>query len=290
MGRSPATTKAALLPDAHPIGRISAEFFLRCFEVFGLLHGDIASGMIIMALWHDALTQTDARERMGIRELSRRLDLPFETVRRHVHKLVRSGICLAADDGIALAPAVRRSARATAMLRKIHVEAVRLLDGLRRLEVVNYKPRRSSRPASRRLDEEQTAIVIAAINVLLTAMKVLSGFFDGDLVCGLVFTAIRTANIKHITNATPSANPNVLPDSERRPVSMMAISNSMRLPYETVRRHAGKLVKQGKCVRVDRGGLIVPASAFHRMIVEANAVLELVSGFLAELRAAGVKL
>lgn len=289
MGRSPATTEAALHPDAHPLGRISAEFFLRCFEVFGLLHGDIASGMIIMALWHDALTATDESRPTGVRELSRRLDLPFETVRRHVRKLERSGICVAADDGITLAPTVRRSAGATAMLRKIHVEAARLLDGLTRLKFVNYKPRRS-RPASRRLDDEQTAIVLAAINVLLAAMKVLRGFFDGDLVCGLVFTAIRTANIKHITNATPSLTPNVLPDSDRRPVSVMAISNSMRLPYETVRRHAGKLVKQGKCIRVGRGGLMAPASAFHKMNVEANAVRQLVLGFLAELRTAGVNI
>ncbi len=244
--------------------------------------------MITMALWHHALIATDESEPMGIRELSRRVDLPFETVRRHVHKLVRSGVCLSTDDGIALAPTARRGARATAMLRKIHVEAVRLFDGLTRLKVVNYKPSRS-RTASHRLDKEQTAIVVAAIGVLLEAMKVLRVFFDGDLVCGLVFTAIRTANIKHITNATPSITPEVLPDSDRRPVSTMAISNSMRLPYETVRRHAGKLVKQGKCIRVGRG-LMVPASAFHKMSVEANAVLQLVLGFMAELQAAGVKI
>jgi predicted transcriptional regulator len=245
--------------------------------------------MIIMALWHDALAEGAESKPMGIRELSRRIDLPFETVRRHVRRLVRAGICIASDDGIALAPAVRRSTHAIAMLRKIHVEAVRLLDGLGRLKVVNYRPRRSS-PASRRLDREQTAIVVAAISVLLTAMKALRHFFDGDLVCGLVFTAIRTANIKHITNASPSPNSEVLPDSDRRPVSMMAISNSMGLPYETVRRHAGKLLRQGKCIRVGRTGLMAPASAFHKMNVEANAVHQLVLGFLAEMRAAGVKL
>jgi hypothetical protein len=288
-GRSQATAKVALDADAHPIGRVSAEFFLRCFEVFGLLHGDIASGMIVIALWHHALTATDESESMSIRELSRRIDLPFETVRRNVHKLVRNGICLSGDDGITLAPMVRRGARATAMLRKIHVEAVRLLDGFRRLKVGNYRPR-PLQPASRRLDSEETAIVVASLNVLLAAMKVLRVFFDGDIVCGLVFTAMRAANVKHITNAGPSPQSDVLPDSDRRPVSMLAISNSMGLPYETVRRHAGKLVRQGKCIRVGRGGLMVPASAFRKMNVEANAVRQLALGFLAELRAAGVKI
>jgi len=57
------------------------------------------------------------------------------------------------------------------------------------------------------------------------------------LVSGLVFTAIRAANTKHITNTVPGANRDLLPDSDRRPVSMMAISNSMRLPYGHLAGH-----------------------------------------------------
>lgn len=126
--------------------------------------------------------------------------------------------------------------------------------------------------------------------MLLAAVKVLRRAFEGDLMCGLVFTAIRAANVKHITNTAPAAHRATLPDSHRLPVSMLAISDSMRMPYETVRRHAGKLLRQGKCVRVGRRGLIAPASAFQEMTVEAKQVLDLVLAFLAELRVAGVKL
>ena len=107
---------------------------------------------------------------------------------------------------------------------------------------------------------------------------------------GLVFTAIRAANVKHMTNKAPAANRGILPDSDRKPVSIMAISDSMRLPYETVRRHARKLVRNGKCVRIGRVGLMVPQSTFQRMTVQSNIVRQLVLGFFAELRANGVTL
>lgn len=289
MSRINSRTKPALHRDAYPAGRVATEFFLRSFEVIGQLHRDVVSGLVIMTLWHKALAETTPPGPMGIREMSRRLGLPFETVRRHVRRLVRSGVCLAENDGVTLAPTIQRSARAGAMLRTIYLHAVRLLGDLNRIGVANFRPRRSSPADSRRLDKEQTIIVVAAIGMLLAAMKALYHFFDGDLMSGLVFTAIRAANVKHITNSPPVATRDILPDSDRLPVSMLAISDSMRVPYETVRRHARKLVKQGKCIHVGRRGLIAPASAFRQMTVEADAVFQLVLDFLAELRSAGVK-
>src|SRR5262249_9417869 len=157
----------------------------------------------------------------------------------------------------------------------------RLLRDLSRIEVASYRPRRWPSSVARRLDREQTTIVVASLGLLLAAMKALHRFFDGDIMSGLVFTAIRPANVKHITNTAPGANREILPDSDRRPVSVLAISDSMQLPYQTVRRHAAKLVKEGKCVRVGRRGLIAPESAFRQMNVESDTVRQLVLGFLA---------
>jgi predicted ArsR family transcriptional regulator len=106
---------------------------------------------------------------------------------------------------------------------------------------------------------------------------------------GLVFTAIRAANVQHIVNAVPEANRDIVRDSNRRPVSIAAIAASMRLPYETVRRHVAKLVRDGKCIRVGRRGVMAPESAFRQMAVQANLVHKLAMGFLTELRSAGVK-
>lgn len=289
MRRANTRARTALHRDVYPVGRVSTEFFLRSFEVVGGLHRDVVSCLVILTLWHDALAGHGAPRPIGIRELSRRLDLPFETVRRHVRRLVRGGACLAESDGVLLAATMQRSARASATLRKIYLHAARMLGDLRRIGVASYRPRRPSSSGSRRLDREQTVVVVAAIGVVLAAMKVLRRSFAGDLMTGLVFTAIRAANVKHITNTAPAAHREILPDSARLPVSMLAISDSMRVPYETVRRHAGILVKQGKCMRVGRRGLIALESAFRQMTIEAIAVRQLVLDFLAELRAAGVK-
>ena len=280
----------SLHPEAYTIGRISTEFFLRGFEVIGQVEDDILGGTIVITLLGEGLVEGGGSEPLGIRELARRLDIPFETVRRQVHKLVRKGTFQAEDGGVRLSPSIRRAARTNAMLRKIYLEAVRMLDGLRRIKIGHYRPPRSPADPSRTLNKEQTVVVLASIRVLLAAIKFMRGAFDGDLMSGLVFTATRAANVKHITNTAPGANRNILPDSDRRPVSMMAISNSMKLPYETVRRHTAKLIRQGKCVRVGRDGLIVPASVFQKMPVEADAVVQLVLGFMEELRTSGVKL
>lgn len=275
--------------DAHPVGRVSTEFFLRSIELITQLHSDIVSCMIIMALWRDALDGTQRRRPMGIRELSRRLDLPFETVRRHVRKLVRSGVCIDGDDGIVLSATLRRSPRMTDLLRKLYLNSTRMLGDLRRIDVANYRPHQSPAAGARHLDKEQTVIAASALGVMLAAIKLMRDAFDGDLMSGLVFTAIRAANVKHITNTAPAANRGVLPDSDRLPVSIGAISDSMRLPYETVRRHARKLVREGMCVRVGGRGLIVPQSAFGRMTEESETVRRLVLGFLADLRAGGIR-
>ena len=71
--------------------------------------------------------------------------------------------------------------------------------------------------------------------------------------------------------------------------SVLAISRSLRLPYETIRRHAEALVEAGVCVRVGRRGLLVPAS-FYQSIPEGTLlVYRLTMDFLAELRRVGVK-
>jgi hypothetical protein len=289
MSRAKTKAKPVVHRDAYPVGRVSTEFFLRGFDLIRQLDDDVASCLIIVTLWQASLGDAEKSKAMGIRELSRRLDIPFETVRRHVRKLLRSGACLADKDGIILGATVRQSPRATDVLRKIHLSAVRLLGSLQRIDVANYKPRRAPSPGSRRLDKEQTIIAVAALRVLLAAMKVLRSHFAGDLLNGLVFTAIRAANVQHIANTVPASNRDLLPDSDRRPVSIAAISDSMRLPYETVRRHAAKLVREGKCIRVGRRGLMAPEIAFRQMTVQANLVHKLAMSFLAELRSAGLR-
>lgn len=290
MSDSTEQSGSALHPDVYPIVRVTTEFFLRSFDLLGQLHDDPVSGLIVMTLWHGQLVGSGQRP-MSVRDLSRRLDLPYETVRRHVRQLELSGACLVAEDGgLAVSAATERKARATGLLRKIYVNAVRLLVDLTRIEVVSYKDRPTASPRSGLMGNEQTLIAVTAIDLLIVSMRKLRAVFGDNFMKGLVFTAIRAANVKHYTNKSPAAHRSILPDAHRLPVSVLAISNSLRLPYETVRRHADVLVKEGKCIRAGRQGLLVPESAFRHMTVESLMVRQVIFAFVAELRATGVKL
>jgi DNA-binding Lrp family transcriptional regulator len=278
----------AIHPDAYPVTRVSTEFHLRGFDLLTAVHGDLISGVIVMTLVRHQMGAL-RREAISFRELSRKLDMPAETVRRHILNLVRSSHCVVKDGGVAVSPAALRGRPVTTFLRKIYVNAVRLLADLTRVEVVAFAPSSRRPVTSGRLSREQTRIAIAATGLLLAGVRATRGYWGGDVMNGLVYTAISAANVKHVTNSASAAIRAVLPDSERKPVSVLAISRSLRLPYETTRRHAEALLKAGVCVRVGRHGLLVPARFIHGATEGSVLVYCLVKDFVAELRRAGVK-
>jgi hypothetical protein len=90
---------------------------------------------------------------------------------------------------------------------------------------------------------------------------------QGDLLEGLILLTIITANSSHVDHDPKNprqfvAIEDVHPDEISRPVSILAVSGSLGMPYETVRRYVNRLLKTGACVRV-KGGLIVPAEWLH---------------------------
>ena len=276
--------------DTYPVMRVATEYFLRGVDVLTEVHRDMVSSVVFVTLWRGQM-QGRGHPAVGIRELSRKTGLPYETVRRHARALVRGGQCIEEKGGLTIPAAMMRSRQTTAMLRRSYVNAVRMLRDLTRIEVARFNVGSDRRLRSGRLTKEQTAIGTAGIGLLLTGLRALHGFSGGDLVTGLVYTAIWTANVRHLTNTPGAGGRGIIKDSQRRPVSVLAISNALRLPYETVRRHGDVLLKQGRCVRVGRKGLIAPTSN-HRLRANIETMVagyNIVMAFLAELRAAGIK-
>jgi hypothetical protein len=210
-------------------------------------------------------------------------------VRRHVRALTVSSDCATEAGGLLVPLEAQRRRRTADILRKLYVNVVRVLADLTRIEVAQFAPQSPSKAGKVRLTVEQRTIAIAGLGLLLGGMRVLRGMFDGDLVKGLVFTAIWTANVKHVTNTAPAAHRGILNDEHRLAVTALAISDSLQLPYETVRRHADSLVKEGRCLRTGRQGLMIPESTFREMTAEAATVYKMMMGMLTELRAAGLK-
>ena len=275
--------------NAYPMVRISSEFFLRSVDLLTQLQGDrLISGLVFMAVWHNHMRDPDGG-RVGVRELARRLNLPYETVRRHAAGLVRAGQCTATREGIAVVPAALKSRSTVDWMRKIYLNAERMLIDLTRARLAKYEAPSRSTVRQGKLTREQMVIATASTRQLLAGIRMIGDLWNGDLLRGLVFSAIWTANVKHVINTATAATQAVLPDDQRRPVSILAISHSLRLPYETVRRHAVALEKAGVCRRVGRKGMIVPASEHLKLAAGTVQAHGMLTGLLAELRRAGLK-
>ncbi len=108
------------------------------------------------------------------------------------------------------------------------------------------------------------AVARVASDFFLRTMDGMVRDAQGDLIRAIVFTAMWSANVRHITrspaNGEYSGRDAIAPDALRLPVSVTALASSLRIPYETVRRHVRRLHEQGTCVHVGRAGYIVPAA------------------------------
>jgi len=106
-----------------------------------------------------------------------------------------------------------------------------------------------------------------AADLFLRMMSGLLDVFGGDVLNGVVFLAILRANVHHLPAWALSeytAADGVFLDSERRPISVLRIADSLGLSYETVRRQVNQLVADGYCVRVGRNGVVVSAEILRR--------------------------
>ncbi len=98
------------------------------------------------------------------------------------------------------------------------------------------------------------------IEYFLRTAQLMSREDGRDTISGMVMYAIIAGNVGHLDwdPAKPgqyASMDDVAPQEARRPVSVLAVADSLGLPYETTRRHVSKLQKLGRCVRV-KGGII----------------------------------
>jgi len=114
------------------------------------------------------------------------------------------------------------------------------------------------------LNTRQTADDVAvaarlAGEFFVRGIEIVARAHGGDLLRGIIFTAIAVAN----GEATPVSG-----GGERRPVSVMSISHSIGVPYETTRRYVNILVAEGLCSREGRRGVIVSDHALMSPAME----------------------
>jgi DNA-binding Lrp family transcriptional regulator len=115
-----------------------------------------------------------------------------------------------------------------------------------------------------------------------------------DLVDGLLFAAIQAANVATITSSPElqlayATIPDRPPDELRRPVSVSAIANSLRMPFETARRRVQAMARIG-ALEVTSKGVRVSHAVLGQSGFLTNVFLrhELLKAFYLETKALGV--
>lgn len=117
---------------------------------------------------------------------------------------------------------------------------------------------------------------------------------DNDLIDSLLFATIVSANLAPVARDTGlqltySAVDEPVPEGLRRPVSINAVAQSMRVPFETARRRISRMAKRGALEITPRGVTIAPTIVtdpdFMLAVVARHAE---VGRFYAAVRALGV--
>lgn len=147
-----------------------------------------------------------------------------------------------------------------------------------------------------RTDKRRDRLALrAATSFMLHSVDLMSRVVGGDILRGVIFTAIVDANVRHIRpgdvigQSYSEASDNV-PDDLRRPISVHALALELDIPYETTRRHVNALIAGGYCVRTETG-IIVPAAVIARdqMSMALRRNFENLRRLVADLREGGVE-
>jgi hypothetical protein len=94
------------------------EYVARAFHGLAAAYGDGRSGLIVLAITAantahldvrtqdpgvagpDAVLPDEMRKPVNITQLAKSLGMPFETVRKQVHKLIDAGVCVRVEGGL----------------------------------------------------------------------------------------------------------------------------------------------------------------------------------------------
>lgn len=199
----------------------------------------------------DAPPPDELRRPVSINAIAHSLRLPYETVRRRVLRLAKSGACEVSPEGVIVPARELASPEHVAALFAVWQQIQRLYYRLRDLGLLDalVAPDVRERGATAAPPEEPVrAVIRIASDYMLRAVDNVIGLFDG-LTTGIVWFAVMSANREHFDEPGEEA--------ALRPTSVSAIAARLDAPIETIRRHANELIAAGLCRRV-HGGLVAP--------------------------------
>lgn len=240
----------------------------------------------------DALPTDEARRPVSMNALATSLGVPFETVRRRVSAMVKSGHCAFVDGGVIVPTEVLsrpkyygEAFRAYERLRRFYYE-------LRDLGLLPELPPPSVDLAGGTFPVRAVSRLAGAYVLRIVEMMGSVGTLaEGDLVDTLILLEVFRSNVEHLPPEQRGGEGfetgDMIRNEQRRPVAVSVLARRVGLPLETVRRRASALAARGACRRV-RGGLILPAevlanSLLHRSLAGNATNLARLFGSLSRL-------
>lgn len=265
------------------VHQAGSRFLLRSLNGLAALHEDnLASGLIFNAISvanvrHITATPTNnvhgtldsippdrLRRPVSVLALAGLMRLPYETVRRHVRSMLERGVCVRVDSrGIVIPSQIHDHPARHQAIRSGYPNLVGLIDDLERCGF-DFEPYRRRQyhtvptPAEGAVPSNIRALLRVCLEFVADGAAQLGLRHGGDVLKGAVFSAICMANERHAAGELGGP----LPDALREPVSTSMLAADLRLPYETARRYAGRLMREGMVERRGKG-FVVPVAQLH---------------------------
>jgi hypothetical protein len=272
-----------MCPNATLVAsRLTIETIMRGLDLlYELADGNIAHGMIASALWCFHLSESVAPRRSlvlprvwnesgSIRGFARALEMPYPTVHRHLATLARRGMVVRSPAGcFSLSPGLVDGRAGQLFFCRSLASANRFVVGLHRIGCVDGDITAFQRDGGLSI-AQQDAVFRVHMEIVLVNLQLMARSYS-DLMVGLVFNFVATANIRHLTEL-PAGISGFPPDEMRRPISIYRVAKSLHVPYETVRRITRRLLDQNVFEQVGGLGVIVPERSLRVSVDPAIAV------------------
>jgi len=316
--RARAPAEAADTADfavAQVVARVSSEYVLRAFQLLIDAFGDMREGLLMQTIWAANTAHLDAssgwgrrlassnvtlpdeaRRPISIARLAASTELPFESTRRIVQRLIDQGACKRVEGGMIVPQAVEERPEAARGATTNLGYVRRFTRDLQAIGIIERAPAAWARSPQDAARDAVVARIIARVSAsyVLRVLKLFADTF-GDLRTGIVAQTIATANTAHLDVRRGegwryAAIDEAPPDAMRRPISVARLAESLGLPYETVRGYVRRLADAGACVRIERGVIIPQALLMRPQFARAAlANVAYVRKFMRELEAAGLE-
>jgi DNA-binding Lrp family transcriptional regulator len=239
----------------------------------------------------DAVAPDELRRPVSINAIAEMLGMPFETVRRRVGRLARSGACVITRRGVLVPEAALATPEYKALVLARYQRLQRFyFDLVAAGALLPLPPSTEARqpggwssmgePPVRAVDRLLGDYVMRLIEGIMRRM--------GSPLTGLVFMEMGRANTEHLALSEPEAAIPVA-DSDRRPVPIARLAERLNIPTETLRRRVAFLEREGFCRRT-RDGFAVLSAGLARLdqesLISENAAN--IQGLFARLDRLGV--